>query len=80
MKKKFLIATCAIMCANVLMAQLPQPADPPIDDASGKYDQGVGIRGEIAKAPIAPATLLLLGLGGAAVGTMVFRNSNKKEE
>jgi len=28
--------------------------------------------------PIAPATLLLLGLGGAAVGTTVLKNTRKK--
>ena len=30
-----------------------------------------------AKGPIAPATLLLLGLGGAVVGTKVVRNRKK---
>jgi hypothetical protein len=30
------------------------------------------------RAPIAPATLLLLGLGGAAVGTTVLKNTRKK--
>lgn len=29
-------------------------------------------------APLAPATLLLLGLGGAAVGTTVLKNTRKK--
>ena len=28
--------------------------------------------------PLAPATLLLLGLGGAAVGTTVLKNTRKK--
>ncbi len=78
--RKFLITTCILMCASTLMAQLPKPNDPPKDGASDKYDQSYGIRGEKAALPIAPATLLLLGLGGAAVGTMVYRNSNKKEE
>ncbi len=31
-------------------------------------------------APIAPATLLLLGLGGAAVGATVIRNTKKGGE
>ena len=70
--RKFLIATCAIMCANVLMAQ-PTPTGNPTDAATN------GIRR--SHVPVAPATLLLLGLGGAAVGTMVYRNTkNKKEE
>ena len=30
------------------------------------------------RAPLAPATLLLLGLGGAAVGTTVLKNTRKK--
>ncbi len=72
--KKFLIATCVLMCANVLMAQ-PQPPTKPTNAATQ------GIRRSKVNAPVAPATLLLLGLGGATVGTMVFRNSkNKKEE
>ncbi|MBQ1191672.1 MAG: PEP-CTERM sorting domain-containing protein [Bacteroidales bacterium] len=72
MKKKFLIATCVLMCANVLMAQ-PQPPTKPTNAAT----QGI----RRSNVPVAPATLLLLGLGGATVGTMVFRNSkNKKEE
>jgi hypothetical protein len=71
--RKFLIATCAIMCANVLMAQ-PTPPSNPTSPTSPELN---GIR----RAPIAPATLLLLSLGGAAVGTMVYRNTkNKKEE
>jgi hypothetical protein len=75
--RKFLIATCAIMCANVLMAQPTPNGTPtsPANDPTGKGGHG------LRRAPIAPATLLLLGLGGAAVGTMVYRNTkNKKEE
>lgn len=41
----------------------------------GDAERGTGIRRE--KNPIAPATLLLLGLGGAAVGTKVLRNTKK---
>jgi hypothetical protein len=75
--RKFLIATCAIMCANVLMAQPTPPSDPKNPDQSPINAADNGLR----RAPIAPATLLLLGLGGAAVGTMVYRNTkNKKEE
>lgn len=58
-------------------AQLPEPPTQPTDESEKwtKEDQG------LHRAPIAPATLLLLGLGGAAVGTMVYRNTkNKKEE
>lgn len=39
-------------------------------------EKEVGIR-SAKGAPIAPATLLLLGLGGAVVGTKVVRNRKK---
>jgi hypothetical protein len=42
----------------------------------GAAEAGTGIRRE-KSGPIAPATLLLLGLGGAAVGTKVLRNTKK---
>lgn len=41
-------------------------------------ENGTGIRRQKSDvAPIAPATLLLLGLGGAVVGTKVIRNRRK---
>ncbi len=46
------------------------------------YGQGYGIReGEqpTTPLPIAPATLLLLGLGGATVGTAVCRNQKRRK-
>lgn len=45
--------------------------------AEGKTPESTtGIRRNTA--PIAPATLLLLGLGGAVVGTKVVRNRRKE--
>ena len=38
-------------------------------------EETTGIRRN--RAPLAPATLLLLGLGGAVVGTKVVRNRRK---
>lgn len=40
-------------------------------------ENGTGIRRYKSTTPIAPATLLLLGLGGAVVGTKVVRNRKK---
>lgn len=40
-----------------------------------RAEQTTGIRR--SRAPLAPATLLLLGLGGAVVGTKVVRNRKK---
>ena len=61
----------SMFCVDI-MAQ-PTPGTNPTNDAAQ-----FGIRREIA--PIAPTTLLLLGLGGATVGTMVYRNSKKGGE
>lgn len=40
-------------------------------------EERTGIRRTKNTTPIAPATLLLLGLGGAVVGTRVVRNTKK---
>ena len=49
---------------------------------SEAYSRGYTTRGtgteQRAITPLAPATLLLLGLGGAAVGTTVLKNTRKK--
>ena len=72
MKKKFLMIVAFFAMTLGVSAQ-PTPETPPTSAADN------GIRR--SNVPVAPATLLLLGLGGAAVGTMVYRNTkNKKEE
>ena len=67
-KKVIFMLALSMFCMDI-MAQ-PTPGTNPTNDATQ-----FGIRREIA--PIAPATLLLLGLGGATVGTMVYRNTKK---
>lgn len=60
-------------------------ADPPTKEINwfGSYsddteaEENTGIRREKG-APLAPATLLLLGLGGATVGAKVVRNTRRK--
>jgi hypothetical protein len=47
------------------------------NDSEAEENTGIR-RDKSAGAPIAPATLLLLGLGGAAVGTKVVRNRRKE--
>ncbi|MEE1001748.1 MAG: hypothetical protein U0L37_07310 [Bacteroidales bacterium] len=69
MIKKGIFMLALSMFSMDIMAQ-PTPGTNPTNDAAQ-----FGIRREIA--PIAPATLLLLGLGGATVGTMVYRNTKK---
>lgn len=45
------------------------------EELSQRAEETTGIRR--SRAPLAPATLLLLGLGGAVVGTRVVRNTKK---
>lgn len=63
--------TISMLCMDI-MAQ-PTPTEDPENATQ------FGIRRSVP-APIAPATLLLLGLGGATVGTMVYCNSKKGGE
>ena len=62
--------TISMLCMDI-MAQ-PTPGTNPTNDAN-LIRTTYGIR----RSPIAPATLLLLGLGGVVTGTMVYRNSKK---
>ena len=87
--KKLAVFLAAIALTTGVFAQVV-PQENPIDWFQNRYDeshnlsqeqlaqeaeQTTGIRRNTA--PIAPATLLLLGLGGAVVGTKVVRNRRK---
>ena len=83
--KKVAIFLAAIALTTGVFAQF----NPPTKDinwfGTGKEysnaenaEEGTGIRRtKDGSGPIAPATLLLLGLGGAVVGTRVVRNTKK---
>ena len=79
MKKKILMIIACIGFCTAVNAQLPPtPGVNPSNDAQqGNY--GNTVKGE-GQAPIAPATLLLLGLGASAVGATVYRNQKQKED
>ena len=87
--KKVAIFLAAIALTTGVFAQVI-PNQTPIDWFNEVYQPGnnltneeclqeaertTGIRRD--RAPLAPATLLLLGLGGAVVGTKVVRNRKK---
>ena len=72
-KKVIFMLALSMFCVDI-MAQ-PTPGTNPTNDANLIHTT-YGIR----RSPIAPATLLLLGLGGATVCTMVYRNSKKGGE
>ena len=84
--KKVLIAICALMCANAVMAQTD--FNPPTKEIKwfgegkdyadeGEAQRRTGLRSTERNAPIAPATLLLLGSVGATVGIKVLTNKKK---
>ena len=60
-------------------AQTPQPPLPGVVDPSinANWEEN---RVTGAGAPLAPATLLLLGLAGGFAGVKVYCNNKKKEE
>ena len=81
--KKTLLVACALLCANMVMAQVPPTKEFKWgnDGQYGANDEGAeentGIRRTKNTTPVAPATLLLLGLGGAVVGTKEFLHSKR---
>ncbi len=83
--KKILLVVCALLCANMVMAEFTPPTKEinwfNDGETSSEAEGRTGIRRtgtQSGNGPIAPATLLLLGLGGAAVGTKVVRNRRKE--
>ncbi len=77
MKKtlKGIIVAIAFMLPCGVFAQPPVPENDPTNQATQRMH-----RSNNETSPIAPATLLLLGLGGAAVGATVIRNIKKGGE
>jgi hypothetical protein len=86
--KRFFVLIIALMCADAVMAQGIENysiGQPPTKDGSfiqSLYngDEGAAQRNTNVRTPLAPATLLLLGLGGAAVGATIVRNTKKGGE
>ena len=60
-------------------AQTPMSPPVPGGDPRNNANQADN-RVKGAGAPLAPATLLLLGLAGGFAGVKVYRNNKKKEE
>lgn len=90
--KKIVLALCLLMFASSLQAQMPPTIS---DDWRGgnmtndqARDAHILIRSRkpstqprelVGDTPLAPATLLLLGLGSVAVGGTVYRNTKKRQ-
>lgn len=75
MKKMICMAALLLCSVATLKAQTPPV---PGKNSFTNADRANSVTGD-GQAPIAPATLLLLGLAGGFAGVKVYRN-NKKEE
>ena len=81
MKNAISIMALFLCLSSAVMAQMPQPPVPfgtgGFNETNGRTTQNT-VKG--AGNPIAPATLLLLGLAGGFAGVKIYRNSKKEEE
>ncbi len=74
MKKMICMAALLLCSVATLKAQTPPVPTQNSFNSANQMDKGNSVKG-----PVAPATLLLLGLAGGFAGVKVYRN-NKKEE
>ena len=75
MKKVICMAVLLLSSVATLKAQTPQPPTP----YQGGFTDAERTKPNSVKGPIAPATLLLLGLAGSFAGVKIYKN-NKKED
>lgn len=76
MKKTFLAIMVCLGFCTVLSAQAP-----PIPDMGTVNNaDATTVTGENIQLPLAPATLLLLGLGASTIGYRVYRNQKQKND
>ena len=74
--KKAISAMALFLClSSAVMAQTPPVPTQNSFNSADQTNKNNSVRG-----PIAPATLLLLGLAGGFAGVKVYRNSKKEEE
>ena len=69
------MAVLLLSSVATLKAQTPQPPTP----YQGGFTDAERTKPNSVKGPIAPATLLLLGLAGSFAGVKIYKN-NKKED
>ena len=81
MKKMICMAALLLCSVATLKAQTPSPPPVPFNGSEFNGNNGRTTQNTIKGAgPIAPATLLLLGLAGGFAGVKIYRNSKKEEE
>ena len=75
MKNAISIMALFLCLSSAVMAQTPPVPTRSSFNSANQTDKGNSVKG-----PIAPATLLLLGLAGGFAGVKIYRNSKKEEE
>ena len=70
---------CSMMFA-LSFAFAANAQTPPVPGVGATNNAQQRIKQYSVKGPLAPATLLLLGLAGGFAGVKVYRNNKKKEE
>ena len=76
MKKAISVMALFLCLSSAVMAQTPPVPTQNSFNSANQTDKDNSVKG----APIAPATLLLLGLAGGFAGVKIYRNSKKEEE
>ena len=76
MKKAISVMALFLCLSSAVMAQTPPV---PGKNSFTNADRADSVTGD-GQAPIAPATLLLLGLAGGFAGVKIYRNRKKEEE
>ena len=79
MKKKMICGAAMLLFGLTVMANPPAPTGNPVDGASNNYT-GTYLQPQSAEGPLAPATLLLLGLAGSFAGVKMYQNNKQKKE
>lgn len=79
MKKKMICGAAMFLFGLAAVANPPAPTGTPIDEASNNYG-GTYLQSQQGTAPLAPATLLLLGLAGSFAGVKMYQNNKQKKE
>lgn len=75
MKKMICMAALLLCSVATLKAQTPPVPTQNSFNSANQTDKGNSVKG-----PVAPATLLLLGLAGGFAGVKIYRNNKKEEE
>ena len=80
MKKKMIFGAAMLLFGLTVMANPPAPTGNPVDEASNDYGGSFLGDPQSAGSPLAPATLLLLGLAGSFAGVKMYQNNKQKKE